>query len=106
MGTIRQSIVAFLKDREMTAREISQAVGVGEKEVYDHLAHIVRSKNLGGKFIVVPARCKKCGYVFKKRDRLTPPSRCFLCKGESVTAPRFFIRGDPPSTREVPLSGD
>jgi transcriptional regulator len=95
LGTIRQSIISFLKDRELTAKELSQAVGIREKEVYEHLAHISRSKLPEGKFIVQPSVCRKCGFVFKKRDRLTPPSRCFLCRGESITPPRFMVRTEP-----------
>ena len=92
MGTIRQTIITFLKGQEMTARDLSQAIGIREKEVYDHLAHIVRSNTLGGKFTVQPATCRTCGFAFKKRDRLTPPGKCFLCRGESITPPRFSIK--------------
>jgi transcriptional regulator len=92
MGTIRQSIAFVLKNREMTAKEISQAVGVREKEVYEHLAHIARSKSLEGKFIHLPSNCMNCGFVFKKRDRLTPPGKCFICRSEAITPPRFAVR--------------
>ncbi|OGP51387.1 MAG: hypothetical protein A2Y79_04260 [Deltaproteobacteria bacterium RBG_13_43_22] len=90
MGTLRQSIIFVLKEQEVTAKEISQAVGIREKEVYEHLTHIARS--LGGKFILVPSACKECGFVFKKRNRLTPPGRCFLCRNEGISPPRFFIQ--------------
>jgi hypothetical protein len=92
MTTLRQSIMALLKDGEMTARDISQAVGIREKEVYDHLEHIARSKLPEGRFLVTPARCRKCGFVFRKRDRLNPPGKCFLCKGESIVPPSFSIK--------------
>jgi hypothetical protein len=92
MGTIRQSIIFVLKEQEVTAKEISQAVGIREKEVYEHLAHIARSRTLGGKFVHSPSTCKGCGFVFKKRDRLTPPGKCFLCRSEAITPPRFTIR--------------
>ncbi len=95
MSTVRQSISLILKGRELTAKEISQAVGIREKEVYEHLTHIARSKIPGGKFIVSPSECLNCGYVFKKRDRLTPPGRCFLCRSEAVTPPRFTVRMEP-----------
>ena len=94
MGTLRQSIIFVLKEQEVTAKEISQAVGIREKEVYEHLPHIARSRSLGGKFILVPSACKACGFVFKKRDRLTPPGRCFLCRSEAISPPRFFIQTD------------
>jgi predicted Zn-ribbon and HTH transcriptional regulator len=92
MGTIRQTIAFVLKDQEMTAKEISQAVGIREKEVYEHLVHVARSKPLEGKFMHIPSLCRHCGFVFKKRDRLTPPGKCFICRSESITPPRFVIR--------------
>ena len=94
MGTVRQSIVFVLKEQEMTAKDISQAVGIREKEVYDHLVHIARTRIPGGKFILIPSRCRDCGHVFKKRDRVTPPGRCFLCRSEAISPPRFSIRTD------------
>ena len=98
MGTLRQSIIFVLKEQTVTAKEISQAVGIREKEVYEHLAHIAQSRSLGGKFILIPSTCKDCGFVFRKRDRLTPPGRCFLCRSESITPPRFLIRTGPSKT--------
>ncbi len=92
MGTLRQSIIFVLKEQTVTAKEISQAVGIREKEVYEHLAHISQSRSLGGKFILIPSTCKDCGFIFRKRDRLTPPGRCFLCRSEAITPPRFLIR--------------
>jgi len=92
MGTLRQSIIFVLKEQELTAKAISQAVGIREKEVYEHLAHISRSRFLGGKFILIPSTCRECGFVFKKRDRLTPPGKCFLCRSENITPPRFSIQ--------------
>jgi transcriptional regulator len=92
MSTLRQAIIALLKDQELTAREISQVIGIREKEVYEHLAHITRSAAVKGKFKVQPARCRACGFEFRKRDRLSPPGRCFHCRSESIIPPRFRIQ--------------
>jgi DNA-directed RNA polymerase specialized sigma subunit len=43
MGTKRKQIIDLLSKKEMDARELSQAVGIREKEVYEHLPHIARS---------------------------------------------------------------
>jgi transcriptional regulator len=102
MGTIRQSIIFVLKDQEMTAKDISQAVGIREKEVYEHLVHIARSKIAEGKFIPIPSTCKNCGFVFRKRERLTPPGKCFICRSEAITPPRFIIRTSPQKGRGEP----
>ena len=92
MSTIRQSIINLLKDQELSAREISQIMGIREKEVYDHLAHIARSAAVKGKLKVQPAACRSCGFEFRKRDRLNPPGRCFQCRSESIIPPRFRIQ--------------
>jgi predicted Zn-ribbon and HTH transcriptional regulator len=92
MPTIRQQIIALLGDTEMSARELSQALGVQEKEIYRHLAHVVRSTAAQGKTLRIrPSQCLKCGYVFKDRSRFTPPGRCPGCKGTYLQKPSFRI---------------
>jgi len=76
-----------------TIREISQTVRASEKEVLGHLEHLERSiSGKGSKFIVSPAECEKCGFVFRKRKRLKKPGRCPLCRSEAVCEPLFSIR--------------
>ena len=77
METIRQQMIALLSDREMSARQISQSIGIREKEVYEHLPHIARSLAAQDKKLIIePAECLTCGYVFKDRQRFTRPGRC------------------------------
>lgn len=81
MHTIRQEMIIVLGKTEMSARELSQAMGIREKEVYEHLSHIARSAVAQGKKLIVqPFRCRSCGYVFQDRKRFTRPSRCPRCK--------------------------
>ena len=92
MKTIRQRIIFCLDDKESDAREISQAVGIREKEVYEQLPHVARTlKPKGKKLIIRPSQCKGCGYVFKDRKRFTPPSRCPRCRGEWIENPTYRI---------------
>jgi predicted Zn-ribbon and HTH transcriptional regulator len=77
----------------MSAREISGEVGITEKEVAEHLAHIARSvSSQGKKIILTPATCFACGYVFEDRKRYTRPGRCPQCKKSHLQSPRFYIR--------------
>jgi len=39
----------------------------------------------------VPAECRECGFVFRKRDRLKAPSRCPVCKGKAISDPSFRV---------------
>lgn len=94
--TIRQAIIEAIKGRLMSAKEISGAAGVSEKEVSGHLAHIQRSIAASRegerlRFVVEPSRCLSCGFVFRKRERLKTPSRCPLCRSEEIAETRFGI---------------
>ena len=84
-GSVRQQIMALLREEEMNAMEISQAVSVGEKEVAFHLEHIIRTLDKKGeKLIVDPYTCLGCGYSFKDRKSLKRPGRCPRCKGSHI----------------------
>ncbi|MBF0567102.1 MAG: transcriptional regulator [Nitrospirae bacterium] len=94
--TIRQGIVSLFEERTgpLTARDISVTIRISEKDVYFHLAHIRRSMGKGNKgrvLSVTPATCKKCGFEFKKRERLTKPGKCPVCNGESIEQPLFSL---------------
>ncbi len=92
LETIRQEMTSLLKGRTLSAREISGMVRISEKEVYEHLEHIRKGRRKTDQQIVVtPAECRKCGFVFKKRDRLKKPGKCPICRSEMVTDPLFSI---------------
>lgn len=105
--TARRRIAALLSDRFLTAREISSGAGIPEKEVADHLLHLEKTlRREGRRLAVVPAACRSCGFSFRKRDRPARPSRCPVCRGESIEPPAFGIeaarRGRPVTPRESP----
>lgn len=90
--TVRQSILALLRRSEATALEISEEVGIQARDVYGHLHHIQHSLHReGDSLIVQPAECRGCGFVFVKRDRLRRPGRCPVCRGESISQPRYSV---------------
>jgi len=83
-----------LEQGPLSARDLSGLVGIPEKEVAGHLEHIRASLHrTSRRFVVLPAECAKCGFVFDKRERLTRPSRCPVCKSESLHAPLFSLAG-------------
>ena len=89
--TLRHEIVSLLTGESLTAREISERVGIEEKEVLEHLEHIRIA--LHGKLINVPALCMGCGFSFRKRERLKGPGRCPVCRSERIAEPHFSIGG-------------
>lgn len=93
-GTIRQRIRVLLEDRPCTAREISHAIRRPEKDIENHLAHLRKSlRSEGLRLETLPAECRGCGFLFRKRERLRPPGRCPLCKGEAISDPAFRVQG-------------
>lgn len=91
MNTIRQLLKEVLLEESLSSLELSQRLALPEKEVLDHLIHIARAPGPGFRFQLTPAVCKHCGFTFKKRERLTIPSRCPLCHHESIRRPRFAL---------------
>ncbi len=91
--TVRQDIISALVEQTHTAKDISKAVSIQEKEVYEHLRHIQKTISKGDqRLIVTPAECRKCGFSFKKRERYKKPGKCPVCRGESITEPLFIIK--------------
>jgi len=79
---------------EMNAIELSQDLGIREKEVYEHLPHIALSVASQGKMLVIePSRCLKCGYIFEGRKRFTRPGRCPQCRETHIQRPTFRVQG-------------
>ena len=90
MPSLRKEIAEALYGNSLDLREISQLFRIREREVLDHLQHIAKSAH-PKKLSMDPAQCRRCGFIFKKRDRLSAPSRCPICRSESITPPRYQI---------------
>ncbi len=91
METVRQRIRELLEFAPRTLRDISQELRISEKEALGHLEHIALAKG-PGRLEIEPSECNSCGYVFRKRGKLGKPGRCPVCKGESISRPRYYIK--------------
>jgi len=90
--TLRRVIRELIRDVPLSALEISVRAHLTEKDVYSHLEHIRHSLHAAGSHLAVtPAECRSCGFVFSKRDRLTPPGKCPICRCETIFEPLFAI---------------
>jgi predicted Zn-ribbon and HTH transcriptional regulator len=96
--TIRSALRAALLAGPLTAREVSARVGIGEKEVAEHLEHLARSlRHSAERLLVEPTQCLACGFVFKERTRLGRPSKCPACKSQRLRPSQFQIARQAPS---------
>jgi predicted Zn-ribbon and HTH transcriptional regulator len=89
--TLRKRMTELLERGWFTLRQVSQELGIREREALEHLEHVARSARGSTPLRVEHARCIQCGFVFRKRSRLSPPSRCPRCKSERVEPPRFTL---------------
>ena len=93
--TVRQDLALALRAGPATARDLSKAVGISEKDVADHLVHLAKTLRAHGeKLVITPAECLECGFVFSKREKLERPSRCPQCGKTRLTLPEFAIRSN------------
>jgi len=85
-------MTALLEVQTMGARDLSQELGIREKDVCTHLEHIQRSVSRQGKrFEMTPCQCLSCGYVFKDRSRVGKPGRCPKCRQSHIQGATFHI---------------
>ncbi len=90
--TVRHRLIAVLEQGQCSAKDLSASVGIAERDVYDGLDHIRKTlASSGRRLVVTPAECKKCGFVFSKRERMTRPGKCPVCRSESIHDPLFMI---------------
>lgn len=85
-------MIILLGEQPMGVRNLSQALGVSEKDVTAHLEHIRRTVSSQGKrFEMVPCECLSCGYVFKDRHRVKKPGRCPKCRQSHISEAMFHV---------------
>ncbi len=91
--TPRQRIMDLLMVTPLSSRRLAEIVGISERQVEDHLSHIVKSVTRDRllQFRLEPSECQDCSFVFRHRSRITRPSRCPRCRSEAITEPRYSI---------------
>lgn len=98
--TPRQRILDLLVGRMMTSRQLAAVIKISERQIEDHLTHIVKSveRDRSRRFVIEPSACLDCEFVFKERSRVTRPSHCPQCRSENISMPRYGI--EVPATKK------
>ena len=91
--TPRQRIIDVITGTRLSSYQLAQMLCIPERQVEEHLTHVVKTiaRDKTKRFILDPARCQGCDFVFRDRRRLTSPSRCPHCRSETIAAARYGI---------------
>ncbi len=92
--TIVEKIINMMKEKPLTLSEIMNNLeikGKYRRNLIDIINKIERiSRKKGWKFIIYPAQCKRCGFVFK--ERIKPPTKCPKCKSQWISEQRYYLK--------------
>ena len=71
--TVRQQIVESITGTLLSARRLAGLLEIREREIEDHLPHVVKSiaRDRTKRFVIDPSKCLDCGFVYRDRTRLT-----------------------------------
>ena len=88
----RKDLLALLTDEPRSVSSLARNLGLTRGEVEDDLRHALRSaKAAGYHILVVPARCRSCGFTFGE-EKLSKPGKCPRCRGTRLYEPQISVR--------------
>lgn len=89
--TLRKDLVALLTAEPRSVSSLARDLGLRRGDVEEDLRHALRSaRTAGHSIVVIPARCKACGFTFDE-DKLTKPGKCPSCRGTRLFEPQIRI---------------
>jgi predicted Zn-ribbon and HTH transcriptional regulator len=92
MPTKRQEIIELLSVRTCTIQEISSKLHLSMREALDHMEHARKSVRAPQqRFIIIPAECLGCGFIFRERSKIHSPGKCPRCRSTHIQEPSYCI---------------
>lgn len=89
----RKNLIEILVERAYSVEELAELHEEKPRDVETDLHHLLLSlRHQPYEVVIVPARCRRCGFDRFRTDRLRKPSRCPQCKANFLDAPRIRLR--------------
>jgi predicted Zn-ribbon and HTH transcriptional regulator len=90
----RKDLLTLLSVQPRSVSAIAREFGLKRGDVEDDLRHALRSARAAGHAILVlPARCRTCGFTFGE-EKLAKPGKCPACHGTRISEAQISIRRD------------
>jgi predicted Zn-ribbon and HTH transcriptional regulator len=87
----RKDLLALLGDKPRSVSWLARELGLRRTDIEDDLRHAIRSAEASGhRVLVVPARCRACGFTFDSQ-KLSKPGKCPACRGTRLLEPQIGI---------------
>jgi len=89
--TIRRDLIAMLAATPKSVSALARELGLHRDEAEDHLRHAIQSARAAGhRVVVVPAKCRQCGFTFGEQ-KLSKPGKCPECKASRIVEAQVRI---------------
>ena len=89
--TLRKQLVEYLSREPRSVSRLARELGLPRADVEDALRHMIRSAQAAGhRIVVLPARCRSCGFTFDE-SRLTKPGKCPECRTSRIFEPQISV---------------
>ena len=89
--TLRKHLIEVLSAEPRSVSRLARELRLPRGDVEDALRHMLRSARAAGhRIVVVPARCRSCGFTFDE-DKLTKPGKCPSCRGSRIFEPQISL---------------
>ena len=89
--TLRKQLMDVLAREPRSVSSLARELGLSRGDVEDALHHMIRSARAAGhRIVVVPARCRSCGFLFDD-GKLTKPGKCPACRESRIFEPQIGV---------------
>ncbi len=87
----RKDLLTLLSSQPRSVSSLARDLGLTRGDVEEDLRHALRSARAAGRqVVVIPARCRVCGFTFDEQ-RLSKPSKCPACRGARIYEPQISL---------------
>jgi predicted Zn-ribbon and HTH transcriptional regulator len=92
--TRRKDLLAAIHSQPRSVSWLARELGLSRRDAEEELRHALRSARAAGhQIVVVPARCRACGFTFDEQ-KLSKPGKCPVCGGTRCYEPQIALRAD------------
>ena len=89
--TFRKDLLTLLGGQPRSVSSLARDLGLKRADIENDLRHVLRSARAAGcRIVVVPARCRACGFTFDEQ-KLSKPGKCPACRGTRLYEAQISI---------------